>query len=396
MNNIIDYIKWRGDLSFNADPFNEVDALILARLSYLDLHDIVDESFDTKDILSAQEAFNNSLEGRFIHFEQDIELFNLIAHSKRFGALKLCRYIDHVDKEKSKQFAALTFIIDAKNVYLSFRGTDATFTGWREDLDMTYQEKVPSQNEAIKYLNAATKFMPRADFMLGGHSKGGNLAIAALVLQDNWKAHRKVKAIYSFDGPGFRKEVIVSNAYQEAIAKMTNFIPQSSIFGKMLGHEEKVEIVFSNAIGAYQHDIYSWEVIANHFNHQQALTKSSHIIDEAFDDYLDSLTNDEKAKIVALIFEIIAASQVDTTRDFTKNFFKIAPSVIEKMAGLKPEEKKLLLEAITILKNSFLEAAGSEWEKYAKELFGETETKFNNYVKEKYQYDRTDKAKNAK
>ncbi len=286
MNNILDYIKWRGDLSFSADPFNEVDALILARLSYLDLNGIIDETPATHNILMVQQAFNNSLDGRFIHFEQDVELFNLIAHSKRFGGMLLSRYIDHIDKEKSKQFAAITFTIDDKNVFLSFRGTDATFTGWREDLDMTYQEQVPSQTEAIKYLNQAIKLMPRAQFMLGGHSKGGNLAIAALVLQDNWRIHRKVKAIYSFDGPGFRKEVIVSNAYQEAIKKMTNFIPQSSIFGKMLGHEEKVEIVYSNAVGAYQHDIYSWEVIANHFNHQQTLTKSSHIIGQAFDDYL--------------------------------------------------------------------------------------------------------------
>ena len=41
MANIMDYMDWRGDLSFEADEFNEVDNLILAQLAYLSagIHD---------------------------------------------------------------------------------------------------------------------------------------------------------------------------------------------------------------------------------------------------------------------------------------------------------------------------------------------------------------------
>ena len=35
MANILDYIDWRGDLSFDVSPFNEVDGLILSQLSYV-------------------------------------------------------------------------------------------------------------------------------------------------------------------------------------------------------------------------------------------------------------------------------------------------------------------------------------------------------------------------
>ena len=377
-------MKWRGDLPFSADPFNEVDALILARLSYLDLHGIVDESDTEYNIQDVQRQYQETLSKRFIHFDQDVELFKAIANSKRFHNLKITHYIEHTDDQKFKQFAAVTFIIDYKMGYLSFRGTDATFNGWREDLDMTYADKIPSQTEAVNYLNHAIKVYPFKHFYIGGHSKGGNLAIAALAMQSDLKVGKKVETIYSFDGPGFPKEIIATNAYQAALPKVTNFIPQSSIVGKLLGHEEKLEIIFSNATGIYQHDIYSWEVIANHFNHQQSLTISSHLIDKTFDDYLDSLSKAQKEEVVSVIFEIIAASQMDTTRDFTKNFFKIAPDVIGKMLELKSEDYKLLSEAITVIKNSFMEAAGQEFESYRKAKVEETEDRFFAYIQEKY------------
>lgn len=40
MNNLINYLKWRGDLSFDISPLNEVDALIFSELVYLDFRDI--------------------------------------------------------------------------------------------------------------------------------------------------------------------------------------------------------------------------------------------------------------------------------------------------------------------------------------------------------------------
>ena len=41
MGNIIDYIKWRGDLPLSKISFNDVDLLILSELVYADMHSIV-------------------------------------------------------------------------------------------------------------------------------------------------------------------------------------------------------------------------------------------------------------------------------------------------------------------------------------------------------------------
>ena len=41
MSNMLDYIEWRGDIPFTAAPFNEVDNLVLARLSYIPLNGII-------------------------------------------------------------------------------------------------------------------------------------------------------------------------------------------------------------------------------------------------------------------------------------------------------------------------------------------------------------------
>ena len=45
MENIFTYLRWRGDLSFAQSPFCEVDALVLARLSYIPFEGFVKGDF---------------------------------------------------------------------------------------------------------------------------------------------------------------------------------------------------------------------------------------------------------------------------------------------------------------------------------------------------------------
>ena len=39
--NVVDYIEKYGNLNFNEKPFNEVDKLILANLSYVNFKDLI-------------------------------------------------------------------------------------------------------------------------------------------------------------------------------------------------------------------------------------------------------------------------------------------------------------------------------------------------------------------
>ena len=41
MADISDYLCWRGDITFEQDPFNDVDNLILAQIAYVDFSDII-------------------------------------------------------------------------------------------------------------------------------------------------------------------------------------------------------------------------------------------------------------------------------------------------------------------------------------------------------------------
>ena len=41
MGNVMDYLEWRGDLTFEQSPFNDVDNVILAQLAYVDFRDVI-------------------------------------------------------------------------------------------------------------------------------------------------------------------------------------------------------------------------------------------------------------------------------------------------------------------------------------------------------------------
>ena len=43
MANMLDYLKWRGDLSLEQDDLNEIDNLILTRFSYLPFSKLMKE-----------------------------------------------------------------------------------------------------------------------------------------------------------------------------------------------------------------------------------------------------------------------------------------------------------------------------------------------------------------
>lgn len=120
---------------------------------------------------------------------------------KRYKNLKLFGYVNDIDLEMQKQFAAMVYKINLDTYVIAFRGTDDSIIGWKEDFHMTYMEHVPAQQTAVHYVQKVMKAFPKATFILTGHSKGGNLATYASsqvepALQD------RIKQIYSFDAPG--------------------------------------------------------------------------------------------------------------------------------------------------------------------------------------------------
>ena len=180
MTNMFDYLTWRGDLTFTQDPVNSVDALVFSTLSYIRYAGVLET--DPNGVMTLKDAAEELLaldvpESRY-RSKTDLELLRAAADTLRFGSTRLCMYRDRLIPEQETQFAAMTFLLDDGTMFLAFRGTDYSLVGWKEDFNMSFQQVVPAQLLAEAYVRevGAEYFLP---MRLGGHCKGGNLAVFA-------------------------------------------------------------------------------------------------------------------------------------------------------------------------------------------------------------------------
>ena len=103
MASILDYLDWRGDITFAERPFNEVDNLLLAELSYLDFGGIVPADFAAAVPLSdAVAAFTK----RTPHADMGVlvpdkipGLAQKMAASARFRDVLLSGYVCKLDEQ---------------------------------------------------------------------------------------------------------------------------------------------------------------------------------------------------------------------------------------------------------------------------------------------------------
>lgn len=263
MQTIFDYLDWRGDLTFQKDPFNEVDNLVLSVLSYMEFEGVVPGEGVRGGISLAEAAEHFKAPKEDPEPVYNKEFYNNLpklllgcAQTERFKDLQLSHYVNEVDFEKTKQFSALVFSQNWRTHFIAFSGTGETLAGWKEDLQMSFKSAVPAQKQAATYTKKAMSDMP-GRFMLGGHSKGGNLAVFAAA---NLPKHmqRRLTAIYNNDGPGFQSKVINSTGYQNIVEKVNTYLPKSSVVGMILEHSGDYKVVGSFETGIMQHDAFSW------------------------------------------------------------------------------------------------------------------------------------------
>ena len=249
MANVLDYLDWRGDLTLAQSPFSHVDSLVLCRLSYLPFEGILPGLYsDTAiSIFQAAERLLGDTSSPVIQASQkkltprDGKLLQKLAQSRRFSHMTLSKYINSVDRATQKQFSALTVHTGDGCLYVAYRGTDSTLVGWKEDFNMGFMTPVPSQREAISYLEHIAHNSSE-QLRVGGHSKGGNLAIYAAAFSSP-SIQSRILQVDSHDGPGFLPKVMHSAGYQAIRSKITTFLPQSSVIGMLLEHEEEYIIV---------------------------------------------------------------------------------------------------------------------------------------------------------
>ena len=316
MANVCDYVRWRGDLTLEQSEFNEIDNLILARFSYFPFDKIIREN-EIATIKELSRRFSNQDVTKLpILWKDDVELFPLMGNSKRFGGMLATKYINKIDAEQEKQFSAITVLMPDGTIYVSYRGTDNTIVGWKEDFNMSFKSHIASQISAKQYLEEIAKEYPSSKIIIGGHSKGGNIAVYAATFASKDVKDRIIN-VYNNDGPGFCEDVIETPEYQEILPRVHTYIPQSSIIGRLMNHKEKYTIVESVQRGIMQHDLYSWQVLGKEFVTLKKLTNESEFIDKTITGWLENVEPSKREQVIDVIFEILSFGGNITENDLT-------------------------------------------------------------------------------
>ena len=315
MANIFDYLKWRGDLTFTQDPPNAVDALIFSGLSYLSFGGRAERNPYTPVMLkdAAEDFFELDDSETRARVRMDIDLLHAAASTVRFGSSELCMYRDELIPEQETQFAAMTFLLDDGSIFLAFRGTDNSLVGWKEDFNMTFQQTIPAQRLALQYVREVALEHNRP-MRIGGHSKGGNLAVFSAA-RSSPMIQQRIQAVYNNDGPGFTKYLMGDPGYLAMVPRIKTLIPQSSVIGMLLEHEEPYTVIRSKTVGLLQHDLYSWEVLGREFIPVQEITESSQFLDATIKTWFADMTNVERNQLVDVMYALLGSGGAENVQE---------------------------------------------------------------------------------
>ena len=349
---LFDYLSWRGDLLFETVPLCEVDSLILSILTYIDFGDFVSEelSFEkkppvlltvTKDFLRAQNGAIPSM-GLIIP-KETVTLLARAAKTPRFGLIRPFGYVNRICDEEQKQFSAISFALGEKDTFVAFRGTDDTLVGWKENFNMSFMHPVPAQREAVEYLEAVAA-QTEGNIYLGGHSKGGNLAVfAATKASESVRA--RIVAVYNNDGPGFDADFIHGEDYTAIKDRIYTFVPQSSVVGMLLEHEESYTVVKSRLSGLLQHNGFSWEVMGNGFIRLDSICEESKLIDSSLREWLEEMSAEERESVVDSLYEALSAQGAKTLSDLGADKKKI----VKAWSAMDNESRNQVRRCINII-----------------------------------------------
>ena len=83
--NMLDYLQWRGDLSLEKAHFQEVDALILSRVSYLPMDGVLTEDWDAGKTMAHAVQELAATEGYHLLWPDDGPMMQ-----RRANALEAC------------------------------------------------------------------------------------------------------------------------------------------------------------------------------------------------------------------------------------------------------------------------------------------------------------------
>ena len=337
--NIIDYLKWRGDLSLKASPFNEVDNLIISQMAYTGF----DEYFKLKDSYTISELsdlfFNDHTDEEIMASKSFVKLAPFVlremANSIRFKDCLVHDFVSTIDEKTFEQFCCFQVDLSDHTTYVAFRGTDDTIVGWHEDLCMSF-EIVPAQVAAKEYIQ---RLSPYRKYRIGGHSKGGALALYA-----GLNAPRKGKNIiniYSNDGPGLNRKYLSQyelDAYENIKGKIIKIVPEFDFFGVLFSKDYITKVVKSDAVMLLQHSAMSWLVEGTKFV-ETTLSEESKMIEVNYREFLDNANEEECKAFTEEMFDVLRDAGVDTVSEFIEGGLPLFVKTLYDISNMNKKSK---------------------------------------------------------
>lgn len=306
---VMDYLRWRGDLTFAADPFNEVDQLIFCIIAYLNFR-----RFPSLTTVKAGEATSLRTLAPLMRSEDEqqglsqleyLPLLRAAAESHRFGEVGIFGYVTEKDISEEKQFDAVTFRLPDGSLFCAFMGTDTSIIGWKEDLNLSHLPAVPAQRRAVAYVEAIAAANRGRLLRLGGHSKGGNLAMYA-ALNVSPRAQKRIAAAYNNDGPGFAVSPWKEERYLPMAERIHSYIPAESIVGVLLQQQENYTVVHSDQHFLLQHEPMSWSVLGNRFVTLPQRSQLGQISERLADKWVEELSLTERRAFCDALYELLS------------------------------------------------------------------------------------------
>lgn len=342
MPNIMDYLQWRGDLTLSQSPFCEVDNLILSYLSYVNLDGIAPApQMGAMTVKEASNLFFDLYSPECLKADRSFirlapYVMEAMAGAQRFQNAKIQNYVNELAFDEQFQFAALEIVLDDGTSYVAYRGTDDTIVGWKEDFQLS-TGVVPAQRKAADYLNRVAGNSMRK-LRVGGHSKGGNLAVYAAAMCEP-EVQERIEAVYCNDGPGFLDTFLTDSGFQRILPKIQRFVPEASVIGMVLGHGDEPTVISSSQKGILQHDGLSWEVLGARFLRKEKIDRRTEIFNDTLHNWLENLEPDTRAEVVGDFFSVLEATGAQTLTGLQEGGLRYVSVMMKKAESLRPETK---------------------------------------------------------
>lgn len=363
MADILEYLQWRGDLTFAQSAFCEVDNLIAAYFSYVDLAGVVPETHrGAVTVEEAAERFFSMHSAKELAKDKSLlrrvpEVLGAAAKTRRFGHALLRNYTNEVEEEKEQQFSAVEVVLEDGTSYVAFKGTDDTIVGWKEDFNLS-KGVVPAEEEACKYLEDIASRSGRP-LRVGGHSKGGHLAVYAAV-NCSEEVRERILEVYSNDGPGFVETFLEQPNLAAILPKVRHIVPEGSIIGMLLKQVAEPIVVESSQRGILQHDGFSWQVMGPAFVHKETLNHTAVILNKALDKWIFSMEQEKRDAIINDFFSVLDATGACTLTELQKGGIKNLRMMLHAIESLSPETKESVDELVKSLVGSWGEFKSQE------------------------------------